>query len=156
LDPVGSASKLAFFQNVKKAGGLDALELFDTVFKSKAFGVRPVCLCAVIPSRVLRLFSVCPSPPLPPPLPLPPCQNQQILDNVEVQHRLMEEIPILGAIPGFQEVKGRRLSDEEVGAEGREGREGGRGVIERGASSFQLLTFPSISSSSLCLDHGRV
>lgn len=39
LDPVGSASKLAFFQNVQKAGGVDALELFDTVFKSKAFGV---------------------------------------------------------------------------------------------------------------------
>jgi hypothetical protein len=39
---VGSASKLAFFQAVKKAGGVDAVELFDTVFKSKAFGVRPV------------------------------------------------------------------------------------------------------------------
>ncbi|KAM3567729.1 hypothetical protein VYU27_010132 [Nannochloropsis oceanica] len=83
LDPVGSTSKLAFFQAVKKAGGVDAIELFDTVIKSKAF--------------------------------------EKILENVEVQHRLMEEIPILGAIPGFLEVKGRRLSDEETKAGFRKG-----------------------------------
>lgn len=35
---------------------------------------------------------------------------------------MMEEIPILGAIPGFLEVKGRRLSDEEVRCSGKEGR----------------------------------
>jgi hypothetical protein len=43
LEPVGSPGKLAFFQQAKKNGGIDALELFDTIMKSKAFGVRCVC-----------------------------------------------------------------------------------------------------------------
>ncbi len=48
LDPVGSTSKLAFFQAVKKAGGVDAIELFDTVIKSKAFEVGAICLCVSV------------------------------------------------------------------------------------------------------------
>ena len=86
-----------------------------------------MCVCGAILSSSLRLFLACPSqfsPSLPPSL--RPCQNQQILDNVEVQHRLMEEMPILGAIPGFLEVKDRRLGDEQVQCGGKEGREGGR------------------------------
>jgi len=43
----------------------------------------------------------------------------------------MEEMPILGAIPGFLEVKGRRLGDEEVRCGGKEGREGGREYVSR-------------------------
>jgi hypothetical protein len=39
----------------------------------------------------------------------------QILDNVEIQHRIVESIPALHALPGFGEIRGRRLSDQEVG-----------------------------------------
>lgn len=39
---------------------------------------------------------------------------QKLLNNPEIQHRLLEEIPLLGAIPGFKAVTGRRLSNEAV------------------------------------------
>ena len=46
---------------------------------------------------------------------------QKIYDNVEVQHRILEANPLLGALQGFKQAKGRRLNDQQV--EG--GREGG-------------------------------
>lgn len=42
----------------------------------------------------------------------------QILDNVEIQHRILENIPALQAIAGFNEIQGRRLSDQEVRKDG--------------------------------------
>lgn len=48
-------------------------------------------------------------------VPRPVPQQEKILGNAEIQHRLLESIPMLQALPGFAEVKGRRLSDEEVG-----------------------------------------
>lgn len=45
---MGSTSKLAFFQAVKKAGGVDAIELFDTVIKSKAFEVGTISMCVSV------------------------------------------------------------------------------------------------------------
>jgi hypothetical protein len=39
---------------------------------------------------------------------------QKLLNNPEIQHRLLEEMPLLGAIPGFKAVTGRRLSNEAV------------------------------------------
>lgn len=45
------------------------------------------------------------------PQPHPP----QILTNVEIQHRILENMPALKALSGFSEVHGRRLSDAEVG-----------------------------------------
>jgi hypothetical protein len=63
LDPAGSASRLAFYQAVKKAGSVDAVELFDTVFKSKAFGVRlTVCVC-VVPYSLVPCVSFLHVPP---------------------------------------------------------------------------------------------
>jgi hypothetical protein len=40
--------------------------------------------------------------------------SQKLLNNPEIQHRLLEEMPLLGAIPGFKAVTGRRLSNEAV------------------------------------------
>lgn len=38
-----------------------------------------------------------------------------ILDNSEIQHRVLKELPLLGAIEGFSKIRGnRRLSAEEV------------------------------------------
>jgi hypothetical protein len=34
-----------------------------------------------------------------------------LLDNAEIQHRLLETMPHLGALPGFSDIKGRRLDD---------------------------------------------
>ena len=48
MEPVGSTKKLAFFQAVKKAGGVDAIELFDTVIKSKAFEVGAISMCVYV------------------------------------------------------------------------------------------------------------
>jgi hypothetical protein len=87
-----------------------------------------LCVC-VVPYSLVPCVSFLHVPPNSHTPSLPPsvfAPNQQILDNVEVQHRLMEEMPILGAIPGFLEVKGRRLGPEEVRCGGKEGREGGR------------------------------
>lgn len=50
--------------------------------------------------------------PIHPPHPFP---HQQILDNVEIQHRILESIPTLKALSGFSEAHGRKLSDQEVG-----------------------------------------
>ncbi|EKU22120.1 hypothetical protein NGA_0024302 [Nannochloropsis gaditana CCMP526] len=77
FDPVGSPGKSAFFQKVKK-DGIDSVELFETLFKSKAF--------------------------------------ESILENVEIQHRIIEGVPILGAVSGFREARGRRLTDQETTA----------------------------------------
>ncbi|TFJ81149.1 hypothetical protein NSK_007495 [Nannochloropsis salina CCMP1776] len=77
FDPVGSPGKSAFFQKVKK-DGLNPVELFESLFNSKAF--------------------------------------ENILDNVEIQHRIMEGVPILGAVSGFREASGRRLNDQETTA----------------------------------------
>ena len=44
--------------------------------------------------------------------------QKKILGNVEIQHRVLEEMPILHAVPGFADVHGRRLSDEEVRMKG--------------------------------------
>jgi hypothetical protein len=49
--------------------------------------------------------------------------NAQILDNVEIQHRILENVPALKAVSGFSEVHGRKLGDQEVSK--REGRERG-------------------------------
>jgi len=80
------------------------------------------------PSSYLPDFSL---PSLPS---LPPSSSgfKAILDNSEIQHRVLEELPILGAIEGFNKIRGnRQLSDKDVreGGEeegGKEGREGGR------------------------------
>ena len=42
---------------------------------------------------------------------------------------MIEDIPILGAIPGCLEVKGRRLSDEEVRFSGKEGKGRGKDFV---------------------------
>lgn len=39
FEPKNSPSRTAFYQSVQKAGGLDALELFNSVVASKAFEV---------------------------------------------------------------------------------------------------------------------
>ncbi len=37
-----------------------------------------------------------------------------LLKNAEIQHRILEEMPLLAAFDGFKQITGRRLSDEEV------------------------------------------
>lgn len=39
---------------------------------------------------------------------------QVLLKNVEIQHRILEEMPLLAAFDGFRQITGRRLSDEQV------------------------------------------
>lgn len=39
---------------------------------------------------------------------------QVLLNNAEIQHRIMEELPMLAAFDGFKQARGRRLSDEDV------------------------------------------
>jgi hypothetical protein len=39
---------------------------------------------------------------------------QVLLKNVEIQHRILEEMPLLAAFDGFRQVTGRRLNDEQV------------------------------------------
>jgi len=54
------------------------------------------------------------------------------LDNPKIQHRVLKELPLLGAIEGFSKIRAnRRLSAEEVGKGGREGGdEGGLGSYQ--------------------------
>lgn len=40
--------------------------------------------------------------------------RQVLLNNAEIQHRIMEELPMLAAFDGFKQARGRRLSDEDV------------------------------------------
>lgn len=40
--------------------------------------------------------------------------TQVIQNNVEIQHRILEEFPLLAAYDGFKQARGRRLSDEDV------------------------------------------
>ena len=40
---------------------------------------------------------------------------QVLLKSTEVQHRILEEMPLLAAFPGFKQIMGRRLNDEQVG-----------------------------------------
>jgi len=59
----------------------------------------------------------------PPSRPLSLPGFKAILDNSEIQHRVLKELPLLGAIEGFSKIRAnRRLSAEEVGKGGREGR----------------------------------
>lgn len=39
---------------------------------------------------------------------------QVLLKNVEIQHRILEEMPLLAAFDGFRQIMGRRLNDEQV------------------------------------------
>jgi hypothetical protein len=39
---------------------------------------------------------------------------QVVLKNVEIQHRILEEMPLLAAFDGFKQITGRRLSNEQV------------------------------------------
>jgi len=75
--------------------------------------------------------------PLPPSFPcLPPSSPgfKAILDNSEIQHRVLKELPLLGAIEGFSKIRAnRRLSAEEVGKGGREGGD------EEGLGSYQSI-----------------
>ncbi len=41
-------------------------------------------------------------------------QTQVLLKNVEIQHKILEEMPLLAAFNGFKQARGRRLSDEDV------------------------------------------
>lgn len=43
---------------------------------------------------------------------------QLISENVEIQHRILEATPMLAAIPGFREARGRRLNDQDVSGGG--------------------------------------
>ena len=47
---------------------------------------------------------------------------QVVLKNVEIQHRILEEMPLLAAFDGFKQITGRRLSDEQVGLNAVKGR----------------------------------
>ena len=44
--------------------------------------------------------------------------RQVLLNNAEIQHRIMEELPMLAAFDGFKQARGRRLSDEDVSRRG--------------------------------------
>ena len=111
--------------------GLDIMKLFETSFASPGMKVRKdakktrsdegvaVLRCVVHWARVqgrhaysypLHLFL------------LVICflfTVQAILDDVETQHKIMENLPLLAAFDGFKEITGRRLDDAGVSRDGR-------------------------------------
>eukprot|EP00624_Nannochloropsis_granulata_P000932 evm.model.NODE_14087_length_57995_cov_43.650368.3 len=39
---------------------------------------------------------------------------QAVLDNAEIQHTILEKLPLLAAFDGFKQITGRRLDAEGV------------------------------------------
>ena len=123
MAPAGSAAQVAFLQQVQKTKAVDPSAVFDAAVKSKAFNKvgavaceRAPSLCRVVMHCMYRLRSVHRSAA---------AQHthththththsRQILENVEIQHRILENMPALKALSGFTEAHGRRLSDAEV------------------------------------------
>lgn len=119
LAPVGTPEKVAFLQGIQK-NGIDPIDVLTTALASSAFmvsvGVWPAYFegkagCrAKGAKRAWRSRSIDIKNNFDLFIP-----QEKILGNAEIQHRMLESLPMLHAIPGFAEVKGRRLSDEEVG-----------------------------------------
>ena len=101
------------------------MSVFEDNFKSEGMKVgrdgRKERMGAM-PHHLFMFILVLTLPPYLPPSP------QLILDNANVQHEIMEKLPLLAAFDGFKAITGRRLDDAGV-SQGEGGREGGRGLV---------------------------